>query len=43
MGEVVLPAIAIGMAFGGYVGYHVGQWRAASRAARNTFRSVRGR
>jgi hypothetical protein len=43
MSDVVLTALGVGAVAGGWVGYQVGQWRAATRAAKNTYRSVRGR
>ena len=42
MSDAVLTALAVGGAMGGYLGYQVGNWRAASRAARATYRTQRG-
>ena len=42
MQEAVITALTIGGALGGYVGYHVGVWRAATRAARATYKTQRG-
>ncbi|SDP31674.1 hypothetical protein SAMN05660199_03595 [Klenkia soli] len=43
MGEVLLVGMALGALGGGWIGYWLGQVRAASRAAGNTYRSVRGK
>ncbi len=43
MGDVLVVGLALGAAGGGYVGFWLGQVRAAHRASRNTYRSVRGR
>ncbi len=32
----------VGASVGGYFGYHVGNWKAAHRAARATYRTQRG-
>ena len=42
MSEAVLTALAVGGTVGGYLGYQFGNWRAASRAARATYRTQRG-
>ncbi|MCA0144096.1 hypothetical protein [Blastococcus sp. LR1] len=42
MPESVAAALAVGGLLGGYVGYQLGNWRAASRAARATYRTQRG-
>jgi hypothetical protein len=41
MDDVVLTALAVGGAVGGYLGYLFGNWRAAARAARATYRTQR--
>jgi len=33
----------VGVAVGGWVGFHLGNWTAAARAARATYRTQRGR
>jgi hypothetical protein len=38
----LLTMFGLGAALGSYVGYHVGVWRAATRAARATYRTQRG-
>ena len=40
--DSVMTALAVGLAGGGYIGYHVGNWRAARRAAKATYRTQRG-
>ena len=42
MSDVVITALAVGGLLGGYLGYQVGVWRAATRAARATYRTQRG-
>jgi hypothetical protein len=37
----LLTVFGIGTALGSYLGYHVGVWRAATRAARATYRTQR--
>jgi hypothetical protein len=39
--EAVLTALAVGGAAGGYLGFQVGNWRAARRAAKATYRTQR--
>ena len=34
-------AFIAGIALGGWLGFHVGVWRAATRAARSTYRTQR--
>ncbi len=41
MSESLLTVFGVGAALGSYVGYHVGVWRAATRAARATYRTQR--
>jgi hypothetical protein len=41
MQETVIAAFALGGALGSYVGYKAGVWRAATRAARATYRTQR--
>ena len=41
MSDAVLTALAVGGAGGGYLGYQLGNWMAASRAARATYRTQR--
>ncbi|WP_167759210.1 hypothetical protein [Blastococcus sp. TF02A-35] len=42
MPESVAAAFAVGGVLGGWLGYRVGNWRAAARAARATYRTQRG-
>jgi hypothetical protein len=39
--ETVIPAFALGGALGSYIGFEVGVCRAATRAARATYRTQR--
>jgi len=41
MQEVLVTGLLLGGAAGAFVGYHVGVWRAATRAARATYRTQR--
>jgi hypothetical protein len=41
MQETVIPAFALGGALGSYIGFKVGVWRAATRAAQATYRTQR--
>jgi hypothetical protein len=40
--QTVATALVVGAALGGYLGYQFGNWRAARRAARATYRTQRG-
>jgi hypothetical protein len=40
--EAFVTGLVVGGGVVGFLGYHVGQIRAARRAARNTYRGVRG-
>jgi hypothetical protein len=40
--ELAVTCLAVGATIGGYLGYQVGNWRAARRAARATYRTQRG-
>ncbi|MGY1650865.1 hypothetical protein [Geodermatophilus sp. SYSU D01119] len=40
--DLVVTALAVGAAVGGYVGYEIGNWKAARRAAKATYRTQRG-
>jgi hypothetical protein len=42
MPDAVVAAFAVGGVLGGYLGFQLGNWRAASRAARATYRTQRG-
>ncbi len=42
MTEAVVTALAVGGAIGGYLGYLFGNWKAAYRAGRATYRTQRG-
>lgn len=42
MDQVFLFGLLVGCAGGGWLGFHLGNWRAARRAARATFRTQRG-
>ena len=41
MQDTVIAALAMGTVFGSVVGFKVGVWRAATRAARATYRTQR--
>jgi hypothetical protein len=41
MQEAVIPAFVVGGVLGSWIGFKVGVWRAATRAARATYRTQR--